>query len=35
MRTDRRVHQASFRVDRDVVIRSVVSAKPFVYGVAS
>jgi uncharacterized protein YlxW (UPF0749 family) len=35
LRTDRRVHQASYRVDRDVVIRSVVSAKPFVYAVAS
>ena len=35
LRTDRRVRQASFRVDRDVVIRSVVSAKPFVYAVAS
>jgi uncharacterized protein YlxW (UPF0749 family) len=33
LRTDRRVHQSSYRVEPDVVIRSVVSQKPFVYAV--
>ena len=32
MRTDRRVRQATYRVEADVVIRAVVSARPFVYG---
>jgi uncharacterized protein YlxW (UPF0749 family) len=32
---DRRVRQASYRVEADIVIRSVVSAKPFFYAVAS
>ena len=35
LRTDRRVRQASYRVDANVVIRSVVTEKPFVYAVAS
>lgn len=35
LRTDRRVRQAAYRVESDVVIRSVVSAKPFVYAVSS
>jgi hypothetical protein len=33
LRTDRRVRQASYRVEADVVIRSMVSQKPFVYAV--
>jgi uncharacterized protein YlxW (UPF0749 family) len=32
MRTDRRVRQATYRVEADVVIRAVVIARPFVYG---
>ena len=32
MRADRRVRQATYRVEADVVIRSVVTARPFVYG---
>jgi uncharacterized protein YlxW (UPF0749 family) len=35
MRTDRRVRQATYRVEADVVIRAVVTERPFVYGVAS
>ena len=35
LRTDRRVRQATYRVDANVVIRSVVTEKPFVYAVAS
>ena len=35
LRTDRRVRQASYRLDANVVIRSVVTEKPFVYAVAS
>jgi uncharacterized protein YlxW (UPF0749 family) len=35
MRADRRVRQATYRVEADVVIRAVVSERPFVYGVAS
>jgi uncharacterized protein YlxW (UPF0749 family) len=35
LKTDRRVHQAAYRVESDVAIRSVVSVKPFVYGVGS
>lgn len=33
LRADRRVRQASYRVEADVVIRSVVSARPFVYAI--
>jgi uncharacterized protein YlxW (UPF0749 family) len=33
LRSDRRVRQATYRVEADVVIRAVVSARPFVYGV--
>jgi uncharacterized protein YlxW (UPF0749 family) len=33
MRADRRVRQATYRVEADVVIRAVVSARPFVYGI--
>jgi uncharacterized protein YlxW (UPF0749 family) len=32
---DRRVREATYRTESDVVIRSVVSARPFVYAVAS
>ena len=32
MRTDRRVRQATYRVEADVVIRAVVIERPFVYG---
>ena len=32
---DRRVHAATYRVEADVEIRSVVSARPFVYAVGS
>ena len=35
MRTDRRVRTATYRVEADVVIRSVISEKPFVYAVPS
>ena len=35
LNADRRVRQASYRVEADVVIQSVVSARPFVYAVAS
>jgi uncharacterized protein YlxW (UPF0749 family) len=35
LKTDRRVRQAAYRVETDVVIRSVISARPFVYAVAS
>ncbi|GAC1505688.1 MAG: hypothetical protein NVS1B3_04300 [Candidatus Dormibacteraceae bacterium] len=35
LRTDRRVRQASYRVEGDVVIQSVVSERPFVYAIAS
>jgi uncharacterized protein YlxW (UPF0749 family) len=35
LKTDRRVHQAAYRVESDVAIRSVVSVKPFVYAVGS
>jgi uncharacterized protein YlxW (UPF0749 family) len=31
MRADRRVRQATYRVESDVVIRAVVTARPFVY----
>jgi uncharacterized protein YlxW (UPF0749 family) len=34
LRADRRVRQATYRVEGDVVIRSVVSARPFVYAVS-
>jgi uncharacterized protein YlxW (UPF0749 family) len=33
MRADRRVRQATYRVEADVVIRAVVTGRPFVYGV--
>ena len=33
LRADRRVRQASYRVEADVAIRAVLSEKPFVYGV--
>jgi uncharacterized protein YlxW (UPF0749 family) len=33
MRADRRVRQATYRVEADVVIRAVLSARPFVYGI--
>ncbi len=32
---DRRVREATYRMESDIVIRSVVSARPFVYAVAS
>jgi hypothetical protein len=32
---DRRVREATYRVEADVAIRSVVSARPFVYAVGS
>ena len=35
MRADRRVRQATYRVEADVVIRAVVTERPFVYGVGS
>jgi uncharacterized protein YlxW (UPF0749 family) len=35
LRADRRVRQVSYSVDANIVIRSVVSAKPFVYAIAS
>src|SRR5580765_7167682 len=34
MRADRRVRQATYRVEADVVIRAVVIERPFVYGIA-
>jgi uncharacterized protein YlxW (UPF0749 family) len=34
MRADRRVRQATYRVEADVVIRAVVTERPFVYGIA-
>jgi len=33
MRADRRVRQATYRVEPDLAIRAVVNARPFVYGV--
>jgi uncharacterized protein YlxW (UPF0749 family) len=35
LRADRRVRGASYRVESDIVIRSVISEKPFVYAVPS
>ncbi|HKC19760.1 MAG TPA: DUF881 domain-containing protein [Candidatus Dormibacteraeota bacterium] len=35
LHTDRRVRSADYRIESDVVIRSVVSEKPFVYAVPS
>lgn len=35
MRADRRVRQATYRVEADVVIRAVVIERPFVYGLAT
>lgn len=32
---DRRVHEATYRVEADVAIQSVISARPFVYAIAS
>jgi hypothetical protein len=33
MRADRRVRQATYRVEADLSINAVVSERPFVYGV--
>jgi uncharacterized protein YlxW (UPF0749 family) len=33
LRADRRVRQATYRVEADVAIRSVISARPFVYAI--
>jgi uncharacterized protein YlxW (UPF0749 family) len=33
MRADRRVRQATYRVEADLVIRAVVTERPFVYGI--
>lgn len=35
LRADRRVRQATYRAEPDVVIRSVVNARPFVYAIGS
>lgn len=35
LRADRRVRQASYRVEGDVLIQSVISEKPFVYAIGS
>jgi len=35
LRADRRVREAGYRVEADVVIQSVISGKPFVYAVSS
>ena len=35
LRADRRVRNASYRAESDIVIRSTVSAKPFVYAIPS
>jgi hypothetical protein len=35
LRTDRRVLQATYRAETDIVIRSVISQKPFVYAIGS
>jgi len=35
LRADRRVRQASYRVEIDVAIQSVISEKPFVYAISS
>jgi uncharacterized protein YlxW (UPF0749 family) len=35
LRADRRVRSASYQVEQDVAIRSVLSEKPFVYAVQS
>ena len=35
LRADRRVRQATYRVEADVVIQSVVSERPFVYAISS
>lgn len=35
LRADRRVRQATYRVEADVVIRAIVTERPFVYGVVS
>src|SRR6266700_1857030 len=33
LRSDRRVRQATYRVESDIVIRAVITERPFVYGV--
>jgi uncharacterized protein YlxW (UPF0749 family) len=35
LRADRRVRQATYRVEADIVIQNVVSERPFVYAIAS
>jgi uncharacterized protein YlxW (UPF0749 family) len=35
MRADRRVRQATYRIEGSVVINSTISARPFVYAIAS
>jgi hypothetical protein len=35
LRADRRVRRASYGVETDIVVRSVISEKPFVYAVPS
>jgi uncharacterized protein YlxW (UPF0749 family) len=35
LRTDRRVHEATYRVEADLEIRTVVSERPFVYALGS
>ena len=35
LRADRRVRQATYRIEADVVIRSVISERPFVYAISS
>ena len=35
LRADRRVRSATYRVEADIVIRAVISEKPFVYAIAS
>jgi uncharacterized protein YlxW (UPF0749 family) len=35
LRADRRVRQASYRVEADVVIQSVINERPFVYAISS
>jgi hypothetical protein len=35
LRADRRVRSATYRVEADIVIRAVITEKPFVYAIAS
>jgi uncharacterized protein YlxW (UPF0749 family) len=35
LRADRRVRQATYRVEADVVIQAVISQRPFVYALSS